>query len=314
MRSPRNNGTRSAFTLIEVIVSTLILSILVILMSQMLLTSESAWSHGEANKERMQNARAISDFIGNELRAALLPVGRTNTSSLQFVVNPTAIGTTTFNNHDAVFWQVPLATDQTLGDVAEVGYFVQWDTTNPANPHSQLCRFFANPGTGTTTNPNFLIYSNPSAWLSTSILQSVAPANQANSYQGLFAENILGLWTRCLDPYGYQITFNAAAAAFTNATFDSRQGYSYRTPPLTGPLVGVAACALPPVIEVSVATLDSQAAARLGPTQKGVISSLVTSSSDAGSFVTAAMSNSSLISIRSSIRSYQTRIFLPGSK
>jgi hypothetical protein len=282
-------------------------------MSQMLFTIEAAWTMGEARKERMQNARAISDFIGNELRASLLPVARTNVSGLQFVVNPTAIGSTTYNNHDAIFWQVPLATDQTLGDIAEVGYFVQWDTTNPANPHSQLCRFFVNPGTGTTPNPYFLIYSNPLAWLSASTLKSVAPADQANSYQGLFAENVLGLWTRCLDSYGNPIIYNGSGVAFKGATFDSRQGYSYRSPP-TGPLVSVVACALPPVVEVSVVTIDSRAAARIGPTQKAAISSLVASSSDANSFVKAAMSSSDLISLRSSIYPYQTRIFLPASR
>jgi len=307
-------GKDEGFTLVELLVSVVVLAILVVLMSQMLITTQNAWSLGEANKDRMQKARAISDFIGNELRAALLPINRTNASNLQFVVNSTAITATTFNNHDSMFWQAPLATDQTLGDVAEVGYFVQWDVTNAANPHSQLCRFFVNHGSGATPDPNFLIYSTPTAWLSNSVLLSVAPGNKANSYKGLFAENILGFWVQCLDPLGQQIVKDSSGAAFTNNSYDSRRGYTYTDTTQTPSTVVVAACALPPIIDLSVVTLDSGSAARITVAQRAVISPLVASSANASAFVTSALASASFAPIRRGLRSYQTRIYLPESK
>jgi uncharacterized protein (TIGR02599 family) len=312
--SPGTNPRAAAFTLVELMVSMTVLAIVVVMMSQMLITTQNAWSLGEANKERMQKARALSDFIGNELRAALLPINRTNTSNLQFVVNPASITAATFNNHDSMFWQAPLATDQTIGDVAEVGYFVQWDNSNAANPHSQLCRFFVNHGSGTTPDPNFLIYSSPAAWLSNATLQSVAPANRSNSYKGLFAENILGFWVQCLDPLGQPIVKDASGGAFTGDAFDSRRGYTYTDSTQTPSTIVVAACALPPIIALSVVTIDSGTASRIGATQKTAITTLVGSSANASAFVTSALSSSSLQAIRRGLRSYQTRIYLPESK
>ena len=310
----RKKAASSAFTLVELLVSMFILSILVLVMGQMLTMTEGAWSLGEANKERMQNARAISGFIGNELRAALLPINRTSTTDLQFVVNPPALTAATFNNRDSIFWQVPLATDQTLGDVAEVGYFVQWDTTKASNPHSQLCRFFVNHGTGTVANTNFLIYSNPTAWLTDSIVKSVASGKQQDAYQGLFAENILGLWVKCLDPLGNQITKDAAGTAFANNSFDSRRGYSYTDSSQTPTNVVMPICSLPSVIEISLVTLDSRSSARVETAGQTAITQLTGTSSDAAAFVSSALTNANFQKFRQGMRSYQTRIYLQASK
>ena len=318
---------QAAFTLVELLVSMTIVALLVVFLGKLLGEATDTWNRGEGNKERLQNVRAVTDFICNELTAALLPVNRTDTNNLQLVVNPAAFSASTYNNHDAIFWQAPLATEQTLGDVAEIGYFVQWDTaTNPANPRAQLCRFFVNPtlsnssGTSAGPNPNFLIYSQPTAWLTNAVVAAVAPANQANSYQGLFAENVVGLWTQCLDPNGVLITKNAAGGTFVSGSttrFDSRLGYQYtdnsQAPAAT---ITKAGCALPAAVDLSLVMLDSKSAARIGAAQQKEIVTLSANAAvtNGDAFVSQALADATLRSVSAGMYSYHVRIFLQNSK
>jgi len=302
-RISRHPRGQCAFTLIEVLVSMAILLLMVVLLHGILSGASGAWKLGEANKDRMQSARAISDFIANELESALLPLNRTSTNSLQLVVNPPGIST----QRDSIFWQSPLAVDQTLGDVAEIGYFVRWDTQSPQNPRAALCRFFVNltsrdPATGAiTANPNFLISSQPDTWLSDSVLDRVAPANAANDYLGLFAENVIGMWVRCIDSGGQVITASGT-------TFNSRTGY-------TDSLLGArAACALPTMIDLSLVLLDARSAVRVGPAEMAAITGLVDTSANADAFVDAAFQNSTLASFRSAFRAHHVRIHLRNSQ
>jgi hypothetical protein len=302
-----------------------VLTIIVVLMARMVNQAVSAWSMGESNMNRLQNLRAVTDFIGNELQAALLPIAQTGTNSLQLVVNPTTAITSGNYNRDTIFWQTPLATDQTLGDVAEIGYFVKWDTTKPANPRSELCRFFVNPGSVTTSNSNFLIYSSPTAWLSDSIIQSVAPATMISSYQGLFAENVIGLWLQCLDPYGQPITLDGTgntyvpSGAYKNYIdniYDSRRGYTYTEPDNNQKIINPP-CALPAGLNISLVMLDSQSANRVTVAQQQAINAILqsgTNCSSASAFVSQAFTSASLQPIRSSLRYFQTRIYLQNSK
>ena len=287
---------------------------LIAFLGQMVNHAGKAWTRGESNKECLQNMRGLTDFIGNELQAALLPICQTATNGLQFVVNPTGITSGSYNR-DTIFWQSPLATDQTLGDVAEIGYIVTWNTTIATNPTSQLCRFFVNPGSATTPNPYFLIYSNPTAWLSDSIVQAVAPANKVNYYQGLFAENVLGLWVQCLDPYGQPITKDASGASFTSPSYDSRRGYSYITP--AGQTITNMPSSLPAAVDISLVMLDSKSASRIGTQQQSAINTILTSGTNcpnAAAFVTQAATVPSLRPIYSSLRAYQTRVYLENSE
>jgi len=323
----RAPGALASFSLVELLVSIVILTLLVFVLSQILTMTANTWMSGEAVKERMQNERAIGDFIANELRMALLPVGRKNTSSLQFVVNPSGVTASSYNNYDSVFWQAPIATDATYGDVAEVGYFIQWDTSTAQNPKAILSRFFVNPPSSSAGSTNYLIYTQPTAWINNTLIQSVAPANSANSYQGLFAENVVGLWIQCLDSYRVQITKDYYGNSLSNDSYDSRNGYTdsqgHQSPSYTyvnsiGTSSTAPYCALPRMISVNLVLLDSQSAKRLGPTQQTAIQSLVTSSATsstpASAFVTSALNNASLAPIRRGFRSFQTYIYLEGSR
>ena len=312
-RSPNTeHRRREAFTLLELLVSMAILSILVVILSQMINQASTAWARGESNKERMQDARAVVEFMSNELQSALLPVNRPTQTGIQFVVNPAAITSGTFNNRDSVFWQTPQATDQTQGDVAEVGYFVRWDATVSSNPRPILCRFFVNPG-----DTNFLIYSTDpdTPWLSKKMLDAVAPGIKSNdplkNYLGLFAENVLGLWVTALDPIGQPITLDATGANITGS-FDSRMGYKYTDS--NGATQIQSACSLPAAIDLGLVTLDSRSAKRITPGLQAKIQTLAATSASAQAFVASAQSDPAFLPIIQGLRYFQTKVFLQNSK
>lgn len=309
----RSREKRAGFTLIEVLISTSILAVLVVMLSQMLGRVSGVWQQGHAQVEKSEGGRAILEFMAKELQAAMLPVSRTDTASLQLVVNPSQVPEK-YKNSDAIFWQAPLASDQTLGDIAEFGYFVKWDsTTNPQVPQAMLCRFFVNPGTNYVADPNYLIDSSPVAWLSQTILDSVAPGdgttNPSVPYQGLFVENVLGLWITCLDPAGNAITQGGSADSF-----DSRLGYTYTS--TGGTTVALAGCALPAAVDVSFVLLDSNSANRITPALRDAIMALAGDSSvkNADDFVAAALKNGGFKAIQSGLRPCMTRVFLQNSK
>lgn len=199
---------------------------MVLLLTQVLNRTAGAWTAGQAQTERRQSARAMADSIAQELSTALLPLDPADKTGMQFCVNPQSVpNNNQYRNPDVVFWQAPIATDRSLGDVAEVGYFLKWDTqTNPGNPRPLFCRFFVNPSvTKKQTNQpdlilpddNYLIVKTPGAWLNNTILEKVAPAvaTGTDRYRGLFAENVVGFWVRCYDkdqkliaPYDSRVT------------------------------------------------------------------------------------------------------------
>lgn len=302
-------GRSAGFTLIEVMVSTTILILLTLILSQALNHLGGIWQLSRARVEKSEGGRAVLEFMTRELAATQLPVNRTDQKSLQFLVNPQSSVSSKYLNRDAVFWQAPVASDQSLGDLAEIGYFVQWDeTTNPANPRAVLCRLFVNPNDPNSIsdpNPNYLIYSGLS-WITDTIIGVVAPAdnsNKQNPYQGLFVENVLALWVTCLDPTGKAISGN---------TFDSRTGYSYTD--LTGSSVTLSGCALPAAIDLSFVMLDSHSANRITPELEREIKQVAAQASDANDFVIRAREDPILKQISSALSPCKTRVYLQNSK
>lgn len=223
----RRRPGRAGFTLVELMMAITILT----LMSAALCTFSNhamqMWARGESGNQHRMRARAALEFLGRELRQALLPKDPADTSTLQFVINPETV---TCRNRDSIFWQAPDARDAGRSNLAEVGYFVRWTPRNEAT----LCRFHVAPG-----DPNYLVYTPPfpSRWISDHLLDAVAPADQSRAYQGLFLENVPGLWTTA---------FDAAGKAFPEG-YDSRKQSNK----------------LPAYIEVSLVLLDNQGATRL---------------------------------------------------
>ncbi len=324
---------REGFTLIEVLVSMAVLSVIVLMMSNLLNSALQSLSNGESDQERHRSGRALTDFIGRELRAALLPTeieAASGQANLQLVINPTQILASTDNlggsgylNADTIFWQAPLATDATYGDIAEVGYFVKW-ISHGSTFTPTLCRFFVNPSTlnssgSVTQNPNFLIYTldsvsgKPKDWVTPALLDAVAPADNVNNhgYVGLFAENVLGLWVQS---YGINNVELSPANGATRGTYDSRVGYSLQT----GQSGGLAETRyLPALIKISIAQIDSKYAARLSPAVSQ-IRALVTASVNATNFYqqtqSAASSSGAVRGLLPGIRIYSTDVFLDNAR
>jgi len=195
-----------------------------------------------------------------------LPSNRSTTNGLQFVINPSGVSAS-YEFPQAFFWQAPVATDGgTNGNLAVVGYFVQW-VTNGTTSAPCLSRLLINPSSTTY----YSIYSNPTSWISTSILTNNAASTAASGYQGLMADNVLGLWVQALDPQKNPIQQSVGKAG---ENFDSRLSYSYTNSVYTT----VASTNLPPVlpaaIQIAIIVIDSRTAERLSGAEKPAASSL----------------------------------------
>jgi prepilin-type N-terminal cleavage/methylation domain-containing protein len=278
--SPKNdNPTRSctrAFTLVELLVATAVLSVLVVMLAQVMSMVGDAWSGGTGRAERQQNGRALVDFVGRDLRSAALPVDPLSNGlvpDLQFVVNPAAVPAQ-FRNPQAIFWQAPIATDTSKGNMAEIGYFVRWDESHDP-PRAMLCRVFTNPG-----ETQHKVYDTLD-WLSQEKLQTLAPVDPVTGYRGLFAENVIGFWARCLDSTGNLIS--QADSGGQRGAFDSRKDYLDTSYNGEGATINITrkAPVLPSSVEISLLMLDSRAAASITPAIMGTLKSLVITSDNA---------------------------------
>lgn len=302
------------FTLVELMVSVTVLALLVALLGGLFGQVSRAWVAGEGNVERHRNVRALGDYIAAELQGAVLPVeefAKGGRGNLQFVINPPKLGAD-FRNADAIFWQAPLATESSHGDLAEVGYFVKWEAKRP-----MLCRFFVNPsvGSGSSVKPTaeFLIYdANPEKWLSDSLLNDVVqPANKSQGYKGLLAENVIGFWTR---PYGLDGV--ELSPGVGKRTFDSRVGYlsAFETTDTKGvKQQWKEQRYLPASVRVSLAQLDSRHAQRLDPIWE-TVRDLAKTSTDAADFLEKLRANPALAPLLPGVRIYATEVQLHNAR
>ena len=258
-----SRGLKS-FTLVEILVSVAILSVFVILLMSMLGSLTTVWQEGQSHNERRTIAQTVFDRMGRDLSQTALPVSRTNTNELQMVINPSGVGAS-YQNPQAIFWQAPVATDGgTNGNMAIVGYFVQWVNGTPGTPC--LSRLLINP-----SSTNYAVYTAPTAWISTTLLNTYAPAkfvspSSANNYAGLLSPNVLGLWVQALDPRGNPIDQGLSAPDIKGEAFDSRNPYSYTDG--SGNLATNIASALPASMQIAIAVIDSRTAKLLTTTGK----------------------------------------------
>jgi len=296
-------GTRSrgGFTLVEILVASGVLGILLISLAEVASTVADTWSSGYDRSQRRQHGRAIVDFIGRDLRSAALPVHRTVQSGradLQFILNPTGLSAGLKNPH-ALFWQAPVATDTSQGALAQLGYFVHWDGNHP-----MLCRMFINPG-----STDYLVYdaNKIGTWMNEGIADAATPTTQ-NGWVGLFAENVIGFWIRCLDPNGQPIL-----QAGSTALYDSRTAYSSTVGQVT---TSYPAPALPFSVEVSIVTVDSRTAGKFDADTRTAIMSLVNDAAtlNAAAFIQALRSKTAtqpkLLPVLRGAVPHQMRVYL----
>ena len=262
MRTNSSHRRKGAFSLIEILVSISILVLIVSILSALSLETSQIWMLSKAQNERRATGRALLQIIARDLEMAVVPgsypSGNATGANLQFVANDAATIPSSLLNPHAAFWQAPVAADRSRGELAEIGYFVRWDTqSQPGLAKAQLCRLEIDP----TDTANYQIYSTntdgtPASWLSLSTINQVAPATAATDYKGWFADNVIAIWIRCLDSQGKPIVQTAANVTLNSGYgFDSRQGYLNPSTSLaqSGP-------AFPASIDLALVTVDSHTA------------------------------------------------------
>lgn len=275
------------FSLVELLVAMAVLGMLVMILAHVAQSVSDLWVSTQKRTNRQQSARAIIDFITRDLQTALPPIISSSIDSLQLIRNPSTLDAAYKSGH-TLFWQAPIATDSTQGDIAVVGYFIRWTGNKSA-----LCRLFVNPNSS-----NYLIGSPPpnSDWITDKIINEEAPADKQSGYLGLMAENVVGFWAEPLDAYGQEIE--------PLKDFDSRLGYSdfksKKFPPGS----------LPPTIRISIALLDARSAARLDSS----LQTLANQSKNAESFVKAVLAKPELKGIYAGLRAHSTSITLVNSR
>ena len=263
MRTKPVSQAGEAFSLLEILVAMAVLVVIVLALATISSQTIDIWRSAEARNQRRSTGRALLQFIARDLEMATpqVPYPQTDGANLHFVANePTLIPAGLLNPH-AAFWQAPIAADRSKGDLAEIGYFVRWDTTSqPGTAKAQLCRFAVDPA----ESINYRIYSlkedgEPANWLDADTLDRVASATAAQEYRGWFADNVIALWLRCLDDEGNPILKTAEGVELNNGYgFDSRRGFQV---PSTG--VKQPPPRFPASIEIALVTVDAYTAQRI---------------------------------------------------
>jgi len=287
---------------VEILVAMAVLAVLVILLGGIVRQVSGAWVSGEARTRNRESGRTVADFIARELQGALLPIDP-GTPGLQWVLNPASVPASV-KNPDALFWQAPLATRRAYGDLAEIGYFVRWDMATPDRPRAKLCRFFVNPAIPdpdqpgeSLPNPQFRIHDQPEGWLSETILDEAAPADRANDFRGLFAENVLGLWVRCFDPRGEVIS-----GSESGGTFDSRAGYTIKGTKEDRPL--------PAMVEIGFVVADPRSADLIDTAMQALIVAQVRQAGTAAAFLQWASGDDRMRALRPGLRAHTKTVNL----
>lgn len=178
------------FSLVELLTATAVATLLMVILAGMSSQVSRLLVISSSQSQHRNSARAALNFMGREMRQAVLSLDTTGSraSKLQFIINPAGLQTT-YSNRDSIFWQAPVSTTTTAGDLAEVGYFVTWTDNQP-----NLCRYYIPP-----SSPNYKIYTDPTNWVTNSLLSGFVPGT---NYDGLFLENVAGLWINAYDTAG----------------------------------------------------------------------------------------------------------------
>jgi type II secretory pathway pseudopilin PulG len=241
------------FSLLELLVATAVFVALALILVSIASSLSSFWQLGIAHNERRSSALSAFARMARDLRFAALPPDSSATN-YQFVINPTNVGGN-YRFPQAAFWQAPVASDRSRGNIALVGYFVQWvNETDGVVP--KLCRL--------VIDSNYQ-FQKPSDWITDPLIASNAPATKASGYDGQLAENVLGLWMQPLDQQKNPIVSDAKSQPFVAGEFDSTRGYSV---PFTNSVTAAFPSALPASLEVALVAVDARTAKRLAGTEK----------------------------------------------
>jgi type II secretory pathway pseudopilin PulG len=249
-----------AFSLLELLVATAVFVGLALILVSIAGSLSSFWQMGIAHNERRAAALAAFSRMARDLRFASAPINPASTN-FQLVINPSGVGSA-YKLPQAAFWQAPVAPDRSQGDIALVGYFVQWVTNSPTDFVPKLCRLVID-------STNFQLRK-PSDWVDNALIANFAPATKASDYDGQLAENVLGLWLQPLDQAKQPITRDASTNNYVVGEFDSMRGYpaTLTNAATTNSLTYTFRPALPASIEAAMVVVDARTAKRLSGSEK----------------------------------------------
>ena len=249
-----------AFSLLELLVATAVFLGLALILVSIAGSLSSFWQMGIAHNERRAAALAAFSRMARDLRFASAPINPASTN-FQLVINPSNVGSA-YKLPQAAFWQAPVAADRSQGDIALVGYFVQWVTNSPTDFGPKLCRLVVD-----STNFQF---RRPADWVDNALIANFAPATRALDYRGQLAENVLGLWLQPLDQAKQPITRDASTNDYAVGEFDSMRGYqaTLTNAATANSLNYTFRSALPASIEAAMVVVDARTAKRLLGSEK----------------------------------------------
>jgi hypothetical protein len=233
-----------AFSLVEVLIATAILSALVLLLTSLISGVNRVWIAGEQQVSEFQDGRAICELISRELSQAII------SPNLQIVQNPALpAGLNQRTNSDTVFWQAP-ATSTASGNVAEIGYYL--------TDNYELRRFFVPPD-----NAKYAIFTNgptdtSAPWITTTFTKA-----EFNAACSVVSQGVLAFWVRCFDRNGDLIPWIPPGAGAAPLKFNSAahfqpaiagQGASFKYTSAATARANL----LPSAVELTIVTLDPQ--------------------------------------------------------
>lgn len=219
--APPRAGTppsrRAAFTLVELLVSTAVIALILLLIVSMTDTVAKTWVGSEKRIESYQNARASLELMTREMSSAMIDVCR------QFVVLPAETlhdkgAEKVVPNSHAAIWFAPLGKD---GDLRKVGYYLERDLERN---FYRLKRIYVGPenedyfppiGDLSSLDPLDVLASDSQADAVLGVFDEDAfndadPGND-RSIVGTVAEGVIAMWIQCIDVLGNPIPWASAA-------------------------------------------------------------------------------------------------------
>jgi prepilin-type N-terminal cleavage/methylation domain-containing protein len=265
------------FTLLEVIVSTAIISLLVVLLLGLVSQTQKTWTYANGRIEQFRSARDAFDAITRRLETATLntyldydnptnPTSVMRCSNLRFLSGPTAsiLGSTTVATNlpwMSVFFQTPggFATNTTNAPLRDAlntwGYYLEYapdyrlmEMMQPTESLSVYARAAGNPG-----------YTNVD-WVTDALCLP-----SASRPCHVLAENVVALiLLPKLPPSSLTPPYTTASLA-PSYTYDSSRKDAQSSDPNLNPHHQ-----LPPVVQVTLVAVDEESALRKGAVLGGI--------------------------------------------